>query len=261
MEDRRRSWRPSPLTNRFQGGRLTIRVGRPIPGSSDEGELVGRVIDPFGQPIAGAELALSVSSGPIAQKWQDKGPQWTTDEQGRYDLRGVPRQALDGRMTRLHVMVTKEGFAAAMSQEIRFDPAAKGKPLEVGPIRLQPGGELRGVVVDHRGQPVVGAWVQSTSHSSGSSGWSPSVVRTNEHGRFTSRNLYPGPTSLSISYGKLKDEHTYLADGSPEEVRIQLPAQPHAVEPPNAPRGSLAPAACRWPASRSGCLPHRRMPG
>jgi hypothetical protein len=135
-------------------------------------------------------------------------------------------------------MVTKEGLAGAVSPEIHFDPAAKGKPLEGGPIRLQPGVELRGVVVDHRGSPVVGAWVRSSSHSFGS-GWSGQAIRTDERGRFASRNLYPGPTSLSVSYGKLKDDHTYLADGSPEEVRIQLPAQPEAIEAPNAPRAPL----------------------
>ncbi len=223
---------PVPIEPIIEGGRLTIQVALPIPSSSEEGELVGQVVDHLGRPIAGAHLALTVSSGPIAQEWGDKGPQWTTDEQGRYHLRGVPRQTLTGRLTRLYVFVTKEGFAGAGSPEIHFDSAEKGKPLEVGPIQLQPGMELRGVVVDHQGHPVVGAWVRS-SRLPGQS------TRTDEHGHFTSRNLYPGPISLAVSYGRLKDEHTYLADGSPEEVRIQLPAQPEAVEAPNAPRAPL----------------------
>ena len=230
---------PVPIEPINENGRLTIRVAPPVSVASDDGELVGQVVDPLGRPIAEADLALSVSLGPSAQKWKDKGPQWTTDEQGRYALRGVPRHALDGRPARLNVMVTKRGFAPAMSPEIRFDPAAKGKPLEVAPIRLQPGVELRGVVVDHRELPVVGAWVHPTSHSFGSSGLPLQAGRTDEKGRFVSRNLFPGPTGLAVSYGKLKVNHSYLADGSPEEVRIQLPAQPEAVEPPNAPRAPL----------------------
>ncbi|MGO8903068.1 MAG: redoxin domain-containing protein, partial [Isosphaeraceae bacterium] len=97
------------------------------------------------------------------------------------------------------------------------------------------------VVVDHQGHPVVGAWVSFGSHFFGTKVSSRRPTRSDEKGHFASRNLYPGPTGLSVSYGKLKVNRTYLADGSPDEVRIQLPAQPEAVEPPNATRAPLPP--------------------
>ena len=75
--------------------------------------MVGQVVDQLGRPISGAALALHVNSGSSARTWSEKGPQWTTDEQGRYDLRGVPSRTLDGRRTTLHVIVMKEGFAVA----------------------------------------------------------------------------------------------------------------------------------------------------
>ncbi len=196
--------------------------------------MVGQVVDDQGRPVEGAKVTLRAG----VQNWRGERGQWTTDAHGRYQLQSVPRRSLDGKATESSVIVTKEGFAGRESPQIHFDPAVKGKPLEVGLIRLQAGVELRGVVVDHRGLPVVGAWVRLDSHPfGGGSSWQS--TRTDEQGRFASRNLYLGLTRLFVSFGKLKVTHTYLADGSPEEVRIQLPAQLEAVEAPNAPRAPL----------------------
>ena len=225
-----------PINDR---GKLVIHVKFPEANSANEGELTGQVVDQQGRPLESARIALFVSWGKGRDRhgvtWSRRNPGWTTDAQGRYHIRSVPRRTLDGSPVRLSVIVARDGFAGTESEEFPFEPGAEGKPQTAETIRLEPGVALSGIVVDHQGRPAVGAWVSPDSLSRRSNGWADRVqcTRTDENGRFTIRDIPRGLTQMSVSYGKLSTDHTYLADGSRDEVRIQLPQQPAAPDRAN----------------------------
>ena len=147
------------------------------------------------------------------------------------------------------MIATKTGFAGSESEEFPFDPGTEGKPQTPEPIRLESGVELSGIVVDHLGRMVAGAWVQPhrVSPRGGGSADRVQSTRTDENGRFTIRDIPLGVTRLSVLYGRLIDSHTYLADGSREEFRIRLPPPEFADRVRAA--GAPGPAPSR-PASR-----------
>ena len=101
------------------------------------------------------------------------------------------------------------------------------KNRTLDPIRLERGVSLSGVVVDHRGQPVAGAWVRSSQVSP--YGGAPGTVTsstTDAEGRFVLRDLRRGLCSVTVFYGRIQEGHHDLADGSAIEARIQLPERP-----------------------------------
>ncbi len=101
------------------------------------------------------------------------------------------------------------------------------------------------MVVDHQGRPVAGALISPSCLALGSA-WEDRT-RSDERGRFACRNLRAGPVRLFVQFGNLHAERVFVADGSPEEVQIKLPARPE----PNqaiAAQGVLQPVPIGQPA-------------
>ena len=121
-------------------------------------------------------------------------------------------------------MATKEGYAGLDLPPITLGEGDPSRPQAVDPIRLSPGLTLSGIVVDHRGQPVSGARVESnqTIIHNGSRGIVQSV-QTDDKGPFRLRDVHRGVTQVVAFHGKGFKSWMVFADGSPEDIRLELP--------------------------------------
>lgn len=177
----------------------------------------GTVVDPGGQPVAGATV-LRHRSGGIAR---DNHPAEaaTTDTAGAFELR-----ALQGPLT---LQAVEE--AHAPSPLLSLLPEASGKPivLQLGdqPARLQGVVTRAGVAVANaavtleRNRPtqtrVGDTMLQSHTNS---------ATRTTADGRFEFGALVPGPTTLNVLAGGAAPQvlEVTLASGATREVAIDL---------------------------------------
>ena len=216
-------------------GKLVLRVTVPYRDAKDFGALTGQILDERGHPIAGAHVGVW-APGALREP-DDLRLRATTDRQGRYRLRDIPRRAIDGTPLEVGLTVTKAGYADVQFERLTLTDGDPEKPKVIDPIRLERGVSLRGFVVDHRGQPAAGARVQFTQLrvEAGLSG-TFRTTRTDENGRFLIDDLHRGVTSIFVVHGKVRKSGHYLADGSAEAIRIKLPER---VEEPGANIGAV----------------------
>jgi RNA polymerase sigma factor (sigma-70 family) len=223
---------PAAIEPVSRDGKLIIRVALSGRGPEDFGVLEGRVLDEEGHAIGGAQVAVITSWGEEGwgsgeQVSNELRHRATTDRHGRYRLPDIPRRAIDDQPLSVRVVVTKEGYVGRESPKLTLATAEPMKNRTLDPIRLERGVSLSGVVVDHRGQPVAGAWVRSSQVSP--YGGAPGTVTsstTDAEGRFVLRDLRRGLCSVTVFYGRIQEGHHDLADGSAIEARIQLPERP-----------------------------------
>jgi thiol-disulfide isomerase/thioredoxin len=203
--------------------KLVIRVPVRYRDAKDYAALTGQVLNDQGHPLAGARVSLAPPG--ISAEPDVFGHSATTDPRGHYRLRDIPRRAMDGSPIVVRLSVTKEGYAGIQAP-VSLAEGDADRPQVVDPIRLEPGVSLSGVVLDHRGRVVPGARVQSLQRSLRvSSAGPPHATKTDENGRFTIPGLRRGVTMLYAFHEKVRASNFYLADGSPEAVRIKLPAR------------------------------------
>lgn len=123
-------------------GVVTLRPGA---------KLAGRVIDPRGQAVAGAEifhLPRPVDPIDMERALKQRKPVTSTAADGRFSLDDL------AKAVPIHLAIRAEGFLTAQARDLR-PPTAQ--PLT---IRLEPAAVLRGRVVDEAGDPVAGARVE-----------------------------------------------------------------------------------------------------
>lgn len=113
-------------------------------------DVTGRVLDPTGQPVAGAQVVLApeVMSG-ITVPPTRSPVRATTGESGRFRLGSVA-----GGHVRLRIEA--EGYVAFERSGLEARPP---EPLHLGDLYLDPGVELAVWVTEPSGKPVVGAEV------------------------------------------------------------------------------------------------------
>ena len=205
-----------------EDGKLVLRVTVPYRDARDHGALTGQVLDERGSPIAGAHVRVWAPGG--GRETDGLRHRATTDPQGRYRLRDIPRRAIDGQPMTVRLTVTRDGFAGTDSPLLTLTESDPEKPQLVEPIRLERGVSLRGQVLDHRGQPVAGVMIRTNQpFLQGGSGGTPSTVQTDKDGRFVIDGGRRGVVGLHVFHGRLRKTGVYLADGSPEAIRIHLP--------------------------------------
>ncbi len=230
-----------PIEPVVERGKLVIRMTT----TSDaqvprRGALTGLVLDPRGQPVAGARVVLAYlrDQGREGFLSRDKEHWVTTDSRGRYRI-GSVRSEPDV----LLVVATKPGFSRSESEAFAFKPGRDDRPVEVAPVRLGRDVTLSGTVLDPQGRPVEGAWVEVSPTTIRNENQS---VRTDRAGRFAFQGLSSGASRVSVSYGELRTGQLCPADTPSREVVLQLRERPKPGAPlPVAkaqPRGPSFPA-------------------
>ncbi|TAJ18248.1 MAG: carboxypeptidase regulatory-like domain-containing protein, partial [Planctomycetota bacterium] len=119
------------------------RTATPAPAATSVQSLSGRVMSPSA-PLAGAEVVLSAADGSeLARARSDAG--------GQFFL------ALDAPVENAALLVRAKGYAPAGRIGERVE---RGQRRNLGLLRLEPGAELSGRVLDANGAPVAGATVE-----------------------------------------------------------------------------------------------------
>ena len=227
-------------------GRLVISGSLPDAASRATGTLTGTVLDWDGRPVSDANVTIFYSfrqGGTISDRPEHRV---RTDARGHYVIPSVPRESHEGDLTKLTLVVYKQGYAGFDSPPFFFRRGGNGTQV-VDPIRLQPGISVRGTVVDPDGRPVAGAEIRATE------GWATAACtyKSGADGRFTIPDLSKGAIPISFTFGKLTATGRYVVDGK-GELKVHLrpawdakPADAAAAKPePVIPLkvGQLAPA-------------------
>ena len=217
---------PEPIEAVKTGAKLVIHVPVRYRDANDFAALTGQVLDDQGQPVAGARVSLAPPG--ISAEPDVFGHSATTDPRGHYRLRDIPRRAMNGSPIAVPPLGDEEGYAGIQAP-VSLTEGDADRPQIVEPIRLERGVSLSGVVLDHLGRVVADARVQSLQRSlrPGSAG-PPQATKTDENGRFTIPGLRRGVVMLYAFHEKVRASNFYLADGSPEVVRIKLPERMNA---------------------------------
>jgi thiol-disulfide isomerase/thioredoxin len=158
------------------------------------------------------------------------------------------RTGIDGKPLFVQLLVTKEGYVGVESKILNGPEVHPENPQVIAPIRLDRGGSLSGVVVDHKGQPVVGASVIAIYYARPGQPGPRQSVKTDGKGRFAIRELPRGVIQLSVFHGQLHKSLAFLADGSLDEARVQLPEVEFVADFAKMPAQPPAPPAVGQPA-------------
>ena len=163
----------------------------------------GRVVDPEGNPVAGASVQAAPSSGfspgDLPADGEEPGREAVTGGDGAFSLLGFR----DGETVSLRV--SRRGFAARTVTRIE---TPLPEPLTV---ELTPAARIAGTVLDESGDPVAGAKLVLAEDSqedpkapSGGGSWP--VAEVDSAGRFEMVDLAPGRFRLSaLASGYLPD--------------------------------------------------------
>ncbi|MCP3962921.1 MAG: carboxypeptidase regulatory-like domain-containing protein [bacterium] len=172
------------------GGRVDFGTVIMVPGAAIE----GRVTDPDGGDIAGADVAVNLGRRGFSVINQDSGKhgQAKTDSKGRFVIADLtPDQPVA-------LVVTKEGFGSQYLADVRPPPE---EPLA---IVLQPAGRLAGKVVDEGGDPVPGANVmvnqdhRAMTRATMAQRRRPTWGRAEKDGRYEIADVEPGTMMVTV---------------------------------------------------------------
>jgi large repetitive protein len=176
----------------------------------------GKVQDPAGRPIAGAEAAvrpaLRPGSSDDAEADETGMPPFQSDAQGVFSLPELPAAEVE-------LSIRRKGYAPAVFPALRI-PNGTG-PADLGTITLRPGATLAGRVIDHRGQAVPGGEIFLLDRPA-----SPQEMDR------ALKDRKPAATAAADGRFSIED----LARGAPVQVVVRSPgyliAQARAVRPP-----------------------------
>ena len=168
------------------------RAEEPLP----KGTLSGRVVDPLGQPVAGARVWTdTVDSKTFVRKTLAEA---RSDSEGRFRL-GPVEPVYRLRYGGLHVEAAGLAGQVLPSSNLSIFP---GCDLDIGTIRLDRGRIFTGQVVDADGtpRPNTRVFAASSRHSLGHTlGWNVSApTQTDAQGRFRTLPLPVGHLQLTV---------------------------------------------------------------
>lgn len=117
----------------------------------------GTVLDPDGEPVAGALVSLSRSAGRrmggmmILDGSEPEAAEGFSGEDGRFQLTGLPPGSVE-------IKISRKGFAVLKRDGIELVAGPDG--VDLGEFTLAPGGLVQGMVVDTDNLPVEGARIR-----------------------------------------------------------------------------------------------------
>jgi protocatechuate 3,4-dioxygenase beta subunit len=177
-----------PIT---RGRAVTIKVTRGV-------EVRGKVIDADRKPVAGVRIdPMLIPELPGLREETASLPAWsTTGDDGRFVARLAPGKSA--------LRFSKSGY---IDTDQDIDVAANAKPIEVALAR---GAELRGHVVDSKGNPVPQVPVMAEAQT----------TMTASDGSFAFAAVTPGP--VKIAFGQSMKEQIVTAPAT--ALKLVLPA-------------------------------------
>jgi hypothetical protein len=194
---------------------IQVRIAEPD--KKAFGELTGKVTDSSGRPIPGVLVALVTVEGTVGSAMSAaEEHQATTDAQGSYRLRMIPRTTPAGKPLKIQLAITKQGYAGLDTRPIVFQPAEETATQVAETITLVPGTSVSGTVVDSHGTPLAGVWIEP----GGSYANRSQFTKSDDAGRFTVRDLPEGMVALGFYYGDLMAQGKYFAQSAMRQVPI-----------------------------------------
>ncbi|HSD31475.1 MAG TPA: TonB-dependent receptor [Gemmatimonadales bacterium] len=120
---------------------LTCAVARPV--AAQGGSVVGRVLDTAGAPLAHAMVTIEAV-----------GARASTDEQGRYELRGVPAGTYSVRARLLGFVPQVLRVTVGEGQATQQDFALRAQPIGLAPVDVTVGSRARHTAAEELAVPV-----------------------------------------------------------------------------------------------------------
>ena len=186
----------------------------------------GRVLDPKGNPIACAELELTIAAEAVCRDgfWARNNivTVWIfrarTDAEGRYAFRNLPPE-LEGRQAAGNFTVSHPKFLGRTKQYARNEWLGPGWD-----VTLEPGCVLTGTVVDDDGKPVAEAVVQAAFNSDGFVGANKPET-TDAEGRFRFAGLPKTFVNLTVFPKELIATPESVVTKPDEVVEVKIKVQ------------------------------------
>lgn len=177
--------------------------------STATGAIAGRILDPGGRPVAGAEVWGVV--------FREKAGSTSTDAGGRFRLAGLKEDKP------VDVWAEAPGLARQRREGLHV---FAGRDRDMGALTLLPGTRIRGRAVDSQGRPVVGfrikldiyRYVLGHTISSDQTEWS---IKGDAEGRFVTPTLPTGEIHLLFSSpGKVRTLVQRKAESGVEQLDL-----------------------------------------
>ena len=184
----------------------------------------GRVLDPQGQPIKGAQILLIIRTGRNYAFGQNGG---STDEQGYYTVASLWADAV------YSVEALRDGYGQASTSDLRLQP---GQTTAAHDLTLyKRDSSIAGVLLDADSKPVAGTQINLSGSRSGYSN-----VTTDGNGQFTC-SVVSGDR-LNISYNTPGGYRNRFASAGDQKIVLRTAPPKHAPPPPPAPAADVAPS-------------------
>jgi protocatechuate 3,4-dioxygenase beta subunit len=187
------------------------------------GVLAGKVTGPDGQPVAGAEIALSYHLNRSRAKYPDADPKKarprtaTCDSYGEFRFEGLPPGFY-------FLAATHPEFAGRRLSGVELTETFGVEGLAVILVGEEGTGSIEGLVTDRAGAPESGRIVAI----SGMDGGTRAVTRTGEDGAFRFDKLLPGSYKVTLrprdgraAYGKSRSRFVQVGVGQTTRVEFE----------------------------------------
>lgn len=201
------------VTLPYKGEPLTLTM----PSFTEVKSIAGRVVDPQGNPVAGAKVRAAVERGKKADADPVDDTTATTDKDGNYRLE---------KLTTWPVRVSAAAPGFGRTEVKRLDGTESMFELE---LKLRASCKLTGDVTDANDQPVSDCNVKADVEGEAITRADPQA-KTDAKGHFEITDLAPGPNTVAAFTEDGEDElvavkRVVLAVDAPAKVKLKLKLQ------------------------------------